>query len=167
MLLLFSWSVISDSLWPHEWQLSCPSLSPGVCSNSCALSQWYHPTISFSAALFSFCPQSFLASGSLPMSQLFTSDGQSTGASASASVLPMNTQGCSPLGLTGLISLLSKRLSGVFSSTTKSISFSVLSLLYGPPLTSIHDYWKNHSVDYIDLCWKSDYLCFFSKLTDS
>ena len=98
--------------------LPCPSLSPGVCSNSCLLSPWCHPTTSFSAALFSSCPQSLPASGSFPMSWRFTSGSQSIGASASASVLPMNIQGWFPLGFTSLISLLSKRPSRVFSSTT-------------------------------------------------
>ena len=112
-------SVVSDSLRPHGLQharLPCPSLSPRVCSNSRPLSQWCHPTISSSAAPFSSCLQSFPASGFFPMSQLFTSGGQSIGASASASFLPMNIQGWLPLGLTGLISLLSKGLSRVFSS---------------------------------------------------
>ena len=99
-------------------RLPCPSLSPWVCSNSCPRSQWCHPTISFSVTHFSSCFQSFPASGSFPTSQFFASGGQSIGASASASVLPMNIQGWFPLGLTGLISLLSKGLSRVFSSTT-------------------------------------------------
>ena len=101
---------------PHGLQharLPCPSLSPRVCSNSCPLSWWCHPTVSS----FSSCSQSFPASGSSPMSQLFASGSQSTGASASASVLPVNIQGWFPLGLTGLISLQSKGLSRVFSST--------------------------------------------------
>ena len=113
--LLFSRSVTSNSLWPRRHQharLPCPSLSFGVCSNSCPLSWWYHPTISSSADLFSSCLQSFPAAGSFPMNQLFASGGQSIG--ASASVLPMNIQGSFPLGLTGLISLLSKGLSRVF-----------------------------------------------------
>ena len=88
-----------------------------VCSNSCPLSLWYHPTISSSVVPFSSCPQSFPASGSFPMSRLFTSGGQSIGVSASASGLPMNIQGWFPLGLASLISLLSKGLSRVFSST--------------------------------------------------
>ena len=96
----------------------CPSPTPRADSNSCPLTQWCHPTISFSVATFSSHPQSFPASESLPMSQLFISGGQSIGVSASASALPMNIQGLFPLGLTGLISLLSKRLSRVFSSTT-------------------------------------------------
>ena len=88
-----------------------PSLSPRVCSNSCALSWWCHPAISSSVIPFSSCPQSFPASGSFPVSRLFTSGGQSIGASASVSVLPMSIPGCFPLGLTGLMSLLSKGLS--------------------------------------------------------
>ena len=92
--------------------LPCPSLSPGVGSGSCP-SRWCHPTISSTAACFFSCPQSSPASGSFPVSQLFTSGGQSIGASASASVLPMNIQGWFPLGLTSLISLLSKGLSRV------------------------------------------------------
>ena len=118
MSSLFSCSVMSDSLGPHGQQhtrLPCSSVSPGVCSNSCALSQWCHPTISSSVAPFSSCPQSFPVSGSFPMSQLFTSGGQRIG--ASASVFPMNIQGWFPLGLTGLISLQSKGLWRVFSST--------------------------------------------------
>ena len=94
------------TLWPHGLQhsrLPCPSPSPRVCSNSCPLSQWCHPTISSSVIPVSSCLLSFPASGSFPMSQLFTSGGQSTGASASASVLPMNIQGFFPLGLIGLI----------------------------------------------------------------
>ena len=113
--------VSHDSLWPHKLQharLPCPSLSPWVCSDSCPLSWQCHPTILSSVTSFSLCPQSFPASGSFPMSQQFTSGGQSIGASASTSVLPMNIQGWFPLGLTGLISLLSERLSSVFSSTT-------------------------------------------------
>ena len=120
-LLLFSNSVVSDSLWPHGLQhirLSCPSLSPRDCSNSCPSSWWCHPTVSSSVARFSSYPQSFAESGSFPMNQLFTPGDQSTGASASASVLPVNTQSWFLLVLTDLISLLSKGLSGVFSSTT-------------------------------------------------
>ena len=111
---------MSDSLWPHGLQharLPCPSLSPRVCSNSCPLSRWCHPTISSSVALFS-CPQYFLASGSFLMRQRFAPGGQIIGASTSASVFPMNIQGWFPLGLTGLISLLSVGLSRIFSSTT-------------------------------------------------
>ena len=104
---------------------------------------------------FSFCPQSFPASGSFSISQLFLSGGKSIG--ASALVLPMNIQSWFPLGLTGLISLLSRGLTRVFSSTQfKNIDSPVLGKLYGPALTSIHDYWKNHSFDYMDLYWQSD-----------
>ena len=120
-LLLYSHSVVSDVLWPHGLQhsrLPCPSLRPGVCSNSCPWSQWCHPTISSSVARFSSYPQSFPVLGSFPMSWLFASGGQSTGTLTSASVLPLNIQGWFPLGLTDLISLLSKGLSRVFSSTT-------------------------------------------------
>ena len=98
----------------------CPSPSPGVCSNSCPLSQWCHPTISSSVAPFSSCPQSFPASGSFPVSRLFASGGQSIG--ASASVLPRNIQGWFPLGLTGWISLQTKGLSRVFSSTWQTVN---------------------------------------------
>ena len=120
-LLLFIRSAMSGSFRLHELQharLPCPSLSSRVCSNSCLLSQWYHPTILFSVTPLSSCPQSFLVSGSFPMSWLFTSGGQSIGALASASVLLMNIQSCFPLGLIGLVSLQSKGLSRVFSSTT-------------------------------------------------
>ena len=112
---------MSYSLWPHGLQydrLPCPSLSPKVSSNSCPLSQWCHPTISPSVTPFSSYPQSSPALGSFQMSQLFTSGGQSIGASVSASVLPMNIQGWSPLGWTDFISLQSKGLWRVFSSTT-------------------------------------------------
>ena len=116
----FSCSVMSDSLWSHETQHArppCPS-TPGVHSNSCALSQWCHPVISFSVVPFSSCPQSLPASGSFPMSQLFTWSSQSIGVSASTSFLPMNTQDWCPLGWTGWISLQSKGLSRVLSNTT-------------------------------------------------
>ena len=116
-----SLSVISDSLWPHGLQHTrppCPLPTPGVYSNSCPLSQWCHPTISSSVVPFSSSLQSFPASGSFPMSQLFASGGQSIGASASTSVLPKNTQDWSPLGWAGWISLQSKGLSRVFSNTT-------------------------------------------------
>ena len=99
-------------------RLSCPSLSPGVCSDSRPLSKWCYLIISFSATLFFFCLESFPGSGTFPMNQLFASDNQNTGVSTSASVLPMNIQDWFPLELTGLISLLSKGLSSIFSSTT-------------------------------------------------
>ena len=110
----FSHSVVSDSSWPHGLQhtrLPCPSPTPRVCSNTCLSSWWCHPTILSSVILFSSCLQSFPASESFPMSQFFTSDGQSIGVSASVSVLPMNIQDWFPLGLTSWISLQSKELS--------------------------------------------------------
>ena len=119
---------------------------PELTQNSCPLSQWCHPTISSSVIPFSSRPQSFPASGSFPMSQLFISGGPSVG--ASASVLPMNIQDWFPLEFTGFISLQSKGLSRVFSNTTiQKHQSSVLSFLYSPTLTSIHDHWKNHSLD--------------------
>ena len=117
----FSPSVMSDSFRPHESQHArppCPSPTLRVYSNSCPSSPWCHPTISSSVIPFSSHLQSFPASGSFPMSQLFTWGGQSTGVSALASVLPVNTQDWSPLGWTGWISLQSKGLSRVFSNTT-------------------------------------------------
>ena len=119
--LLFSCSVMSDSLWFNGLQhtsLPCPSPSPKVYSNSCPLSQWCHLTIPSSVVPFSSHLQSFPASGSFLMSWLFASGGQRTGVSASASVLPMNIQGWYSLGLTGWISLQSKGLSRVFSNAT-------------------------------------------------
>ena len=141
----FSCSVVSDSLPSHEPQHTrppCPSPTPGVCPNPCPSSRWYHPTISSSVVPFSSRPQSFPASGSFQMSQLFASGGQRIGALASRSVLPINSQDWSPLGWTGWISLQSKGLSRVFSSTTvQSTNSSILSFLYSPTLTSIHKYW--------------------------
>ena len=141
--MLFSHSVVSSSLWPHELQnrLPCPSLSPGDCSNSCALSHWCHSTISSSVFPFS-CPQSFPASGAFTMSLLFLSGGQSIGASASASasVLPMNSQSWFPLGSPCCPRDLQESSP---APQFESINSSALSLLYGPILTSIHDYWKN------------------------
>ena len=117
----FSRSVVSNSLWPYGLPHSrppCPSPTPRVYPNSSRpLSQWCHPTISSSVVPFSSCPQSFPASGSFQMSQLFISGGQNIGVSALASVLPMNTQDWSPLGWTGWISLQSKGLSRAFSIT--------------------------------------------------
>ena len=145
----FSRSVVSDSLQPHEPQHirpPCPSPTPGVHPNPCLLCRWCHPTISSSVVAFSSSPQSFPASGSFQMSQLSASGGQSIRVSASTSVLPMNTQDWSD-GLVG--SPCSARDSQESSPTPqfKSIKSSVLSFLYSPTLTSIHDYWKNHSLD--------------------
>ena len=123
--------------WPP-----CLSPSPGVCSDSCPLSQWCYPTISSSVVPFS-CPQFFPASGSFPVSRLFASGGQSIGASAPASVLPVNIQGWFPLGLIGLISLQSEGPWRIFSITIiESINSLVLSLHYGPCLTFVCDHWK-------------------------
>ena len=117
----FSRSVVSDSFRPHELQHArppCPSPTPGVHPNPCPSSRWCHPTLSSPVIPFSSCPQSFPASGSFQMSQLFASGGQSIGVSASTSVPPMSTEDWSPLGWTGWISLQSKGLSRVFSNTT-------------------------------------------------
>ena len=145
----FSHSVVSDSLWLHGLQharLPCPSPTPGDYVNSCPLHQWYHPTTSSSVDPFSFYLQSFPASGSFPLNRFFTSGGQSTGVSTSASVLLMNIQDLFPLGWTGW-SPCSPRDSQESSPTPqfKSINSLVLSFLYSPTLISIHDYWKNHS----------------------
>ena len=129
--------------WTAAHRPPCPSPTPRVYSNSCPLSQWCHPTILSSVALFSSCPQSFPASGPFLVSQLFASGGRSIGASASASVLPVNIQDWFPLGLTGLISLLSKESQESSPAPQfKSIIFSAPSLLYDPTFTSVHDYWK-------------------------
>ena len=161
----FSRSVVSNSLRPHESQHTRPPClppTPGVHSDSRPSSQWCHPAISSSVVPFSSCPQSLPASESFPMSQLFAWGGQSIRVSASASVLPKNTQDWSPSEWTGWISLQSKGLSRVFSNSTvqkhqffgaqlssqfKSINSSVLSFLHSPTLTSIHDHWENHSLD--------------------
>ena len=148
----FSHSIMSDSLWPHgleHTRLPCPSSTPRVYSNLCPLGWWWHPIILSSVIPFSSCRQSFPVSGSFKMSQFLVSGGQSIGVSASASILPVNIQDWFPLGWTGWISLQSKGL-----SQFKSINSSMLSFLYSPTLTSIHDYWKNHSLDQIDICWQ-------------
>ena len=127
----------------------------------CPSNRWCHPTNSSSVIPFSSCLQSLPASGSFPMSQFFTSGGQSTWALGSALVLLMNIQDWFPLGLTGLISLLSKGLARVFPAPQfKSISSLALSCLYGPALTCIHDYWRNYSFEYRDLCWQSNMSAF-------
>ena len=152
---------MTDSLPPcgrkHIHQATRSSPSPGVCLNSCPLSLWYHPTISSSVVPFPSCLQSFPPSGSFPMSQLFVSGGQSIEASSSASVLPMNIQGDFPQDWL-VWSPCCPRDSQESSPAPefKSINSLALSLLYGPTFTSVHDYWKNHSFDYVDLCQKSD-----------
>ena len=164
ILLLFSPSVVSDSLPPHRLQhtrLPCPSPSPRVCSNSCPLRSWSYPTISASVIPFFSCSQSFPASRSFPLRQLFASGGQNIGVSTSASVLPMNIQGWFSWRLTGLVSFLCKGLASVFSSTTvcRHQFFGTQ-----PSLLSnyhIHTWlWKNHSFDYMDLCRQSDVSAF-------
>ena len=140
----FSCSVMSNSFRPHSLQharRSCPSPIPRTWSNSYPLSQWCHPTSSSSVIPFSSCLQSFPASGSFPMSQFFASGAQSIGASALASILTMNIQDCFPLGLTGLTPC-SPGNSQESSPTPqlKSTSSSAFSLLYGPTVTTIHDY---------------------------
>ena len=146
----FSCSVVSDSLRPHESQHArppCPSPTPGVYSNSCPSSQWCHPDISSSVVPFSSCPQSLPASGSFPMSQLFAWGGQSIGVSASASFLPKNTQNWS-LEWTGWSPCSPRDTQESFpTSQFKSNNSLALSFLHSPTLTSIHDYWKNHSLD--------------------
>ena len=137
---------MSDSLQPHGLQhtrLPCPSPTPRVYSDSCPLSRSCHPTISSSVVPFSSHLQSFPASGSFLMSQFFASSGQSIGASVSASVLPMNIQDWFPLGWTGWISLQSKELSRRLLQHHSSKA----SILQRSTLTSIHDYWENHSFD--------------------
>ena len=141
---------------PMDWntRLPCPTLSPRVCTLMSI-------ELRHSMSSYSSCPQSFPASGSFPKSQLFTWGGQNIGASASASVLPMNIQHWFPLRSTGLISLQSKGLSRVFSNTTvRRHQFFSVSILYGPSFTSTHDYWENHRFDYMYLCWQSDVSAF-------
>ena len=160
---------MSNSLRPHgllHARIPFPSplceKTPTVCSNSCPLSQWCHPIISSSVVPFSSFHQSFPASGSFPVSQLFASGDQNTGASALASVLSMIIQGWFPLGLTGLM-LQSTGVDSQESSPApqfKSINFSALSHLYGPTFIFIHNYGKNHSFDYMDLCRQNDVSAF-------
>ena len=154
----------------HEQQpCSCcclvAKLCPTLCSNW-SLLKFMSIELVMSSNHLILCHPILLLPSIFPSIRVFSKESvsfshqvvQVIGASASASVLPMHVQGGFPLGLTGLISLLSKGLSRIFSSTTiqKSINSSVLGLLYGPTLTSIHDYWKNHSFNYIQLCWQSD-----------
>ena len=158
-LLFSSVAQPCPTLCDQHARLPCPLPTPGACSNSCPLSQWCHPTISFLVVPFTSCLQSFPASRSFQMSQLFASCGQSIG--ASASILLMNIQDWFPLGLTGWISLQSKGLSRVFSNTTfKSISSLALSFLYGSTLISVDDYWKSHNFDYTDFSWQSNVSAF-------
>ena len=148
----FSNSVLSD-FWRLHWlqhaRLPCASPTPRVYPSSCTLSRWCHPTISSSVVPFSSCLQSSPVSGSFSLSQFITSGGQSTGLSASASILPMNIQDWFPLGWTGGFLAVQGTLKSFLqyhSSSALSINSSALSFLYSPTLTSIHDYWKNHSL---------------------
>ena len=169
VLVQFSHSVVSDSFRPHGLQhtrLLCLSLAPRGCSNSCPWSWWCHPTISSSVIPFS-CLQYFSVSGSFQMSQFFTSSGQSIGVSVSASVLPVYIQGWSPLRLTGLISLLSPGLFDLlnFQESSPALQFKGINslafcLLHSPALTTVHDHWKDHSLDYINLCQQSNVSAF-------
>ena len=154
LLLLFSCSLVVQLCSPMDCSMPGFPLLPCLLkfAQTHLLSWWCCPTISSSVTSFSSCPQCFPASGSFLMSQLFASGGQNTGTSASVSVLPMNIQGQCPLELSGLISLQSKGLSRVSSSSPfnpqfKSINSSVPNFLYSPTLISIHDYWKNHNSD--------------------
>ena len=144
-----SLSVVSDSLRPHELQHArppCPSPTPRVHQNPFPSSRWCHPTISSSVIPFSWL-QYFPASGSFQMSQLFASGGQSIGVSASTSILPMNTQDWPPLGWTGWIYLQSKGLKSLLQHHSSKALILRCSAFFSPTLTSIHDYWKNHSFD--------------------
>ena len=144
----FTHSVVSDSLWPQELQHARPPCPSRVHSNSHPSSQWCHPAISFSVVPFSSCPQSLPASDSFPMSQLFAWGGRSTGVSALASSFQRNPR--ADLLQNGQFGSPCSPRDSQESSTTpqfKSINSSALSLLHGPTLTSIHDYWKNHSLN--------------------
>ena len=161
---MFSHSVMSKYLCPHglkHTRFPHASLFPRVYWNSCSLRQWYHPTISSFVIPISSCLQSSSASGSLLTSRVFASDGQSIGTSASALVLLMNIQGWFSLGLTGLISLQSKRLSRVFSNNTvRKHKFSSTQPSLWSNSHTLHNYLKNHSFDYTDLCLQSDVSAF-------
>ena len=159
----FSHSVVSDSLQPHGLQHTrppCPSPTPGACSNSCPLSQWCHPTISSSAIPFSSCLQSFPASGSFSKESVlcirwpkYWSFSFSTSLSNEYSGLISFRMDW--LDLLAVQGTLNKESSP--ASQFKSINSSVLSFLYSPTLTSIQDYWKNHSLDQTYLCWQSNF----------
>ena len=151
-LLLFSRPIMSSSLQPHGLQDArppCPSPSPEVCPSSCPLHRWCPPAISSCDTLFSFCPQCFPASGAFSMSWLFTSGDKNTGAS---SISPSDEySGLISFNIDCLVSLQSKGLSGVFSSTTVQRHQFFGTLLYSPALTSVHEHWEDHSLDYTGL----------------
>ena len=152
---------MSDSLRSHGLQHTAP-LTFTISQNLFKFMsvEWCYLTTLSSAALLSFCLQCFPASGSFPMSQLFISGSQMIGAPASASVLPVNIQGWFPLGLTGWSLPVQGTLKSSPTPQFKSIHFLVLSLLYGPTLTFVHDYWENHSFNYVDFCRQSDVSAF-------
>ena len=140
--------------WTQHARPPCPSPSPGVCPSSCPLHQWCCPAISSSVALFSFCPQSFPASGTFPMSQLFALSDQNTG--ASASVLPTSIQGWFPFRL-----LWSPCCPGDFQESSPVLQFEDINslafcLLYSPALTTVRDHWEDHNLDCMGLCWQSN-----------
>ena len=152
---------MSNSSWPHGLQharLPCPSLSPGVCSNSCPLRAWCHPIISSSVARFSSCPQSFPASGSFPINRFFASGGQGLELQFQSFQWVFRVDFLQEW-LVWSYSLRDSQES-FLAPQFKSISSSVLSLLDGLTLTSVHDYWKNHSFGYMDLCWQSNVSAF-------
>ena len=157
MVVVVQLPSVSDSLRPHGLQHTrppCPLPSPEVCPSSCPLLRWCHSAILSCDALFSTYSQSFPASGTFLTSQLFASDGQNTGVSASAWVLPMTIQSWFPLRFTGLISLLSKGLWDVFFSTTvQRHQFFALHLPYGPPLPAIHEHWEDQSTWRVSIRW--------------
>ena len=150
-----------NSLQPHGLQhasLPCPSLSPAVCSDSCPLSWWYHPTISF--CVTPFWSQSFLASGSFPVSWLFTSGGQIIGASALAHSFISEYSGLISFRIDWFDLLAAQETpTSSLAPQFKSINTSALSFPYGPAFTSVYHYWKNCSFDYTDLCWQNDQCC--------
>ena len=162
-MLLFNHSVVSNSLWPYGLHLPRLLVFHHILEIAQTRVHWVDevmPPSHLCHCLF-LLPSIFPASGYFLKSQLFASGSPSIIASASASVLPMNIQDWFPLRLIALISLQPKGLSRVFSNTTvQKHQFLVLSLLYGPVLTSIHDHWKNHSLDYAELCWQSNVCAF-------
>ena len=164
LLLLLSCQVMSNSLRPRGLQhtrFPCPSPSPRVWSDSCSLSPWCHPTISYSVTLLSFCPQSFPASGSFPMTWLFMLVPKYW--SLSFSISPSNEYSwLISLRINWFDLFAVQGFSRVFSNTTiqKHLFFGTQCSFHSPTLTSVHDYWKNHSFDYMDLCQQSDVSAF-------
>ena len=154
-LLAKSCPALSDPMDYSTPAFPLPSVSPGVCSNSCSLNRWCHPTVSSLVAPFSSCPQSLQASESFPVSKFFASGGKSIELQLQH-VFPLNTQAQFPFGLTGLMFSLRDSQESSLVSQFEGISSSVLSFRYGLILMDVHDHWKNHSFDYTDLWWQSD-----------